>query len=399
MGWIEDVLDSTAEAETPRSFIKWAAIATISAVLRDSVYLDKHYYKLYPNLFIMLVAKSGLRKGLSANIAQVLTTLVDNTRVISGRNSIQAIVKELSTAVTRPKKPPLMKAHGFIVSGELSTTFVEDPHTLPILMDLYDGHYHKVAGWKNTLKGSGVETLKDLCISMLGAINQDMLQGILTRRDVRGGFIARVIIVEEYKRALRNPLVKAPKVKFEIEKLLPRLKEISELTGEFKWCEEAGKYFEDWYMQWNPEEMEDETGTANRVHDQILKLAMILSVSRDNDLIILKQDIVDAMDLLNPAIKTAEKVTKGTSGKSEFGPKIKIVLEELINHPEKKVWRSYLLRKYWGEFTAPELDVIINTLHQAKSIMIIKAKGGKDELYKATPRLIEAYEAFKGGIH
>ena len=395
MTWIDNVMDATLEAESPRSFVKWAALCAISAVMTDRVYLDKHYYKLFSNIYVLLVAKSGLRKSFPPMLAKALVKVVDNTRVISGRNSIQAIIHELSMTVTKPKQSPLVKAHGFIVTGELSTTFIEDPQTLSILMDLYDGHYHQ-EGWDYTLKGTGKESLKDISVTLLGAINPPHFKDMVHAKDITGGFIARCIIVEESRRALKNPLIEAPKQRLDTAELVRYLVDLSKVEGEFKWSDEAAKFFSEWYMTFNPEDLEDDTGTANRIHDQILKVAMLLSLARDKDLILLREDIEEAMSLLESVIKTATAATRG-HGESDWGSKVRIVLEELEIHPDHKVKRSELLLRHWGDFTAAELQVVITTLEGAKAVWTKTV--GKDELYTATDKLLDVIEAFKGGIH
>lgn len=395
MNWVDSVMEATAEAESPRAFIRWAALSSIAAVVADRVYLDKFYYKLYPNVYVLLVAKSGLRKGFPAALAKTLVSLVDNTRVISGRNSIQAIIKDLATTVTKPKKAPLTKAHGFIVSGELSTTFIEDPQTLTILTDLHDGHYH-TEGWKNTLKGTGVESLKDISLSLLGAINQTHFKDMVKRKDITGGFIARTIIVEETQRALKNPLIVAPKNLLDVQKLVDYLRKLGDINGAFTWEAEAADFYGEWYKTFEPESLEDDTGTANRIHDQILKVAMLLSLARCPELILRRSDIEEAMTLLEKAIETATGVMKG-QGESDFGPKIKIVLDELDSREGHTITRSELLRKHWGDFTSIELSIIIGTLEQAKAITVMTK--GKDEHYRATKKLLDEIEAFKGGVH
>jgi hypothetical protein len=387
-------MESTAEAETPRSFVRWAALSSIAAVVADRVYLDKFYYKLYPNIYVLLVADSGLRKGFATALAKTLVSLTDVTRVISGRNSIEAVVKTLATTVTRPKRPPLTKAHGFITSGELSTTFIENPFTFTILMDLHDGHYHK-EGWDNTLKSSGVEELKNVSVNMLGAINPVLFKAMISKKDVTGGFIARTIIVEETQRACKNSLIRAPKKTLDINELLTHLKTLSTLEGQFVWDPATADYFDEWYQSFNPEKMKDETGTANRIHDQILKVAMILSLAESTELILHKRHIDSAMKLLEKAIRTAGNIGKGQGGLTEFGPKIKLVLDELTKDENHKVRRSYLLRKYWSDMTSPELDVIIITLEQSKAISVKKLGEGRDEVYVATPTLLADLAAFQ----
>ena len=139
MSWLDELLLQTSESETPVSFIKWAGLSAIAAVAKNNVYLDKFYYKLYPNIYVMFHAESGLKKGPPVNMAKQLVKYVGNTTVISGRASIQGILKKLGTAETRPgQKLDLSSSTAFICSSELSAAIVDDPVATKILTDLYD---------------------------------------------------------------------------------------------------------------------------------------------------------------------------------------------------------------------------------------------------------------------
>ena len=63
MTWLDDLILSHAELESPSSFWRWSAYAAISAVLKDNVWFNKQIYNLYPNIYVMLHADSGLKKG------------------------------------------------------------------------------------------------------------------------------------------------------------------------------------------------------------------------------------------------------------------------------------------------------------------------------------------------
>src|SRR5512139_3076362 len=119
MGFIEDYLKTYESAESPTSFFYWSAIASISAVLRKNVYINKRIYKLYPNLYIMFVAKSGLRKGYPVKQCQKLVDETEVVKVISGRNSIQSIIQELSRQWTTPTGKVMKDAQALVVNDEL----------------------------------------------------------------------------------------------------------------------------------------------------------------------------------------------------------------------------------------------------------------------------------------
>jgi hypothetical protein len=388
MKWINDILSATAEAESPKSFFFWSALSAIAAVVGNKVYLDKFYYKLYPNIYVFLVAKSGLRKGIPIAMAKQLVREVDNTRIISGRNSVQGIIKDLSITVTGPGKPPIRDARGFIVSGEFSTVLIRDPEALTILTDLHDGHYNPE--WKNTLKGSGVEELKNVNITLLGGINHTHFQDMITQKETTGGFIARTMIVEEHKRATKNPLVDRPELVLNVPEHAKWLKELAKLEGAFVWDPDAKEIYREWYMNYNPEDSDDDTGTANRIHDQMLKVAMLLSLADENNMIICPPHIQLAMKACQRFERTARNVTKGKGGKSEFGPKIRVVIDELIQAGTKGVRRSSILSKHYGDMDAMDLDRIIVTLSQAGALNEIKEE--HDTSYYATPKLKKDYK-------
>lgn len=385
MKWIEEILKATEESESPRSFFFWSALCAISAVVKNKVYLDKHYYKLYPNVYVMLVAASGLRKGIPIALAKQMVKSVDNTRIISGRNSVQGIIKDLSMTVTAPGKPPIRDACGFIVSGEFSTVLIRDPEALTILTDLHDGHYNPE--WKNTLKGTGVEELKGVNITVLGALNQTHFQDMISQKEVTGGFIARTMIVEEHRRARKNPLVDKPESDFNVESHAKWLHELATIEGPFTWEDDAKEHYRKWYMAFNPEDHDDKTGTANRIHDQILKVAMLLSLAESKDLRLKLPHIVLAIKACAKFEKTARNVTKGHGGKSEFGPKIKLVVDELVAANSSGVKRSHLLRKHYGDMDAMDLDRVVATLAQAGALK--EAKRGSEMVYHPTPILLK----------
>ena len=125
MTWLDELIVQHSELESPQSFWYWSGLCAISAVVKDQVYLERWAYKLYPNIYVMLHADSGLKKGPPVGLAKTLVKRVNNTRVISGRSSIQGILKELGTAQSTPGSGKVnAKSCGFIVASEFSSSLV-----------------------------------------------------------------------------------------------------------------------------------------------------------------------------------------------------------------------------------------------------------------------------------
>src|SRR4030067_137290 len=231
MSFIDSYIKSFIQAESPESFFRWSAISCISAVVRKEVFVNKRIYQLYPNLYIMLIAKSGLRKGYPVKQAQKLVEQLEIIKVVSGRNSIQAILTELSKQWTLETGKILRNAQAFIVNDELDSLLIADPSAQTILTALYDSFYHKK--WQNTLKKDGREILNELYITMLTATNPEHLSHFLDKTSAKGGFLGRTMMVYEDKKSKINPLIEEnDATEVDTKPLVEILTEISKLKGQ-----------------------------------------------------------------------------------------------------------------------------------------------------------------------
>jgi len=385
MNLIKLVLERTAAAETPQSFFYWATLCSISAVVKRNVWINKKIYKLYPNLYVLLIAKSGLRKGAATSFARNIVEKCNVTRVIYGRSSIQSIIKELSDQRTFPNGYVLNSASGFLVSGELASSLISDPQAQAILTDLYDSNYH--ADWTNSLKRDGKEKLRDIYITFFSATNPTLLDEFLDESSIQGGFIARTLLIKEDKKSKLNALIDDDEMEgiqeFDDEEIVGELKSIARLKGQFKFEDEAKAIYKKWYGAFNEKlergEIRDNTGTSDRLHDHILKISMLLSMAAGSDMIIKAENMDEAIKVCTgDAVRVAEGI--GVSkGKSDMAGKTKIFLDELLTINDYKLSREDMLKRRYQDFDSYELDRIVETLSQSKVVDI--KRGHSNELY------------------
>lgn len=378
--WIDELVNQHSELESPRLFWFWSGLCAISAVVKDNVWLDRvGAYKLYPNIYVIFHADSGLKKGPPISLAKDLVRMVNNTRIISGRSSIQGILKRLGTAYTVPGGNVIAKSVGFICSSELSSSLVEDKAALTILTDLYDRHYN-IGEWESLLKMESFH-LKDPTISLLGGINEAHAEIFFQKKDIQGGFLARTFIVYEKEEQTINPLIKPMQHVPNKEELGKHLKEVAKLSGQFKplWdlakndFTPAGRMYDEWYRTFRKEvkdsELKDDTGTLNRFGDSVLKVAMLLSLSRSTSLEIIPDDIERAVHYCEKLIGNVREATIGRKGMSGSAQLKAAVIMELFNRPNHQVTRTVLMKKMLMHYSdSNEFDNLMQAFDSAGMI-------------------------------
>lgn len=386
--WLDELLIATDELESPKNFWLWSGMATIAAIVKDNVWINRGgAFKQYPNIYVMLLARSGLRKGPPINLAKRLVSKINNTRVIVGRSSIQAILKEMGTAHTNPGGQINAKSDVFIVSSELSASFVEDKAVMDILTDLYDRLYNE-GDWKSLLK---METfsLKDPIVSMLVGTNEPHFKSSFQDKDVHGGFIGRMFVIAESKRHRINSLIDDMQNPFNDDLFLPHLRAIAKLKGPFASLSktDAGILYNRWYH--NLENLygegEDKTGTLDRIGESVIKVAMLLSLARSISLVISEEDMIGAINHCQILVGNTRRSTMTQGSKQSFAEQKGIIIEELIKRENHIISREQLLAQFWMHFNSDVLTEIMLSFDEAK--LILTETIGNRIIYRMPPKV------------
>ena len=376
MNWLTELVEQHNELESPESFWYWSAISAISAVVKDQVWLNRQIYNLYPNIYVMLHAESGLKKGPPISMAKQLVRPVNNTRIIDGRSSIQGILKDLGTAYTMPGGKLQTKSVAFICSSELSSSIVEDKVATKILTDLYDRQYN-VGEWKSLLKMETFE-LKNPTITMLTATNEAMSEDFFTRSAIQGGYFARTFIVYEKESQNSNSLIYRLENPPNYVSSANYLKEVAKLQGQFApmegdksdefrfrvikkskrgsreiYLNEVGVMYDMWYDKFKDmvkSSDKDETGTLNRFGDSVLKVAMLLSLARAPNLVICPEAMDEAITQSEKLLGNVRKTTLGKQGISQASALKTMIIMELLNREPHSISRQILMKKMWTHY-------------------------------------------------
>lgn len=405
--WIDSVLDECSHVETPRPWIWWSLVGAVSAVSANYYLRTLRGAVLYkPNLYIMLLGKSGLGKGFGINLAKLLVMKADVTRVVAGRSSIQAIVSELSKQKSRPDgKAAILDSRGFVINGELASAVISDVDALSILTDLYDGHYNPE--WDNLLKVSGREKLKSPYIVTLFGSSPEHFYDKIPAANIAGGYIARNLMVFEEKRfqdvdllddhldETTDDLVNG----YIVPKYSEHLEKISKGGGRISYSEASGKLFNTWRKQWRTNQVDDKTGFGNRVPDHVLKVAMCLTLARyDNDKQINESDMSIAIEKV-VHLTYSNKLAGSGRSVEPLANHSKTVVDLLLRAEDNQLRRKLLLTRCYpfGLCETSVLDKITDALVEMNWITRERVGTGSnsDWLFKLSGEPLEEYLKWK----
>jgi predicted transcriptional regulator len=323
-------------------------------------------------------------KSLPISMSAKLVNRVNCTRVISGRSTIQKVIKDLSQSETVEDTgvPRYKDARGYIVSGEFAVSVQRDLDLFTILTDLYDTHANS-DGWTNSTKSGGAEHLKAPCVTLFSGASPEHFEDFIPKANIYGGFIGRTLLIYEDKRHKLNSLTDENAEEIDYDFLAAHLKMIKGTSGPFRWSPEGKKIFNEWFYEFRPKEHDDKTGTIERLPDHILKVAMCLSLAENDKLILHEENIQQALRVCLRLRHSVKTLTSG-HGKSSAAAQTKTAIEIILKSDNQEITRQMLLVKGHGEFSAAELDGIIETLSQAGFLIQLSTQDGIK--YRVTDR-------------
>lgn len=307
----------TPKGEAPERFHFWTGVAAIGGALRRRVYIDEGHYRYYPNFYVMLVGPPGLiKKSTTINVGSGLLRDVPNVKIGADVSTWQSFVEEVAQAQDlfaegEVSVDPLDQTH--TVSSALTLTISEfgtffdpdDRAMVNVLTELYDGKVN--SAFVKRTKTQGTDTIMNPFVNILAGTTPDWIRDNFKGRFGGWGLSSRIIFLhcDEKERHVAFPH-KLWRGSYDrtMRGFLEDLVAISQLRGVFTLTDAAETFYEHWY------ESHGERQTALNRHDHhdpwlayylarkadhVLKLSMVLSVSRSDTLIIDADDIATAV--------------------------------------------------------------------------------------------------------
>lgn len=335
-------------------------------------------------MYVLLLADSAQhRKGPPISAARELLNLTKSTKVFSGSASIQSILDELSQDVAdRTTGIPIKGGSGLITADELASFFVADPRLIALLTDIWE--YRDDFDYKLR---SGSIKIKNLCVNLFAASNEMFLRQVYDQQAIYGGLLGRTFLIKPDETRPGNSIMYEDETKsYDLLPLVKAIQEIKKLNGPITRTPEAAVIYDKWYQDLYAKykTINDRTGVIQRMHTNVLKVAMVLAAA-DYSTVITKEIIEEAILQTTSLRMNYESYVMGT-GKSNQADIGKKFLQALCEKHPVQVERKEFLMLNWADTTVEEFDKMLDLMRQAGLLDIALARG--EVVYSMTQKAI-----------
>jgi len=254
-GFFGDYLEYTLNSEAPIEFHFFTAATILGVVAKRNFVFYLGHSDIFPNLWTVLVAESGIcRKTSAINIGKRLLDHVKGVNFITTSTTPEFLVEQLKAEVdgtTYDEGKDQVDFHftasqGFIVAPELPVFLGKQQYNeglIQRLTDLSDNPRDWSAGTRREKR----EELKNVSLSLEGGITPESLRTAIPRTAHGGGFMSRILWISKETTPRRIPLPPPPSPLLKA-KLLDHLDRISRADPAILTCtRETAAWFAEWY--------------------------------------------------------------------------------------------------------------------------------------------------------
>lgn len=374
--WLDSYLEYTSNTEPPSIFRVWCGVSVIASCLMRKCYLSWGRETFYPNFYIILVGPPASRKGTAMKPAKAL---LDKMGVCLSANetSRQRLIQVMKSSdgaarsdVDRSTGESFWHSSMTIFSSEL-TVFLsrkDEKGLIPTLCQWFDCEDKFVYATVQRQE----EEISNVWVNMLGATTPTLLQSSLPIEAVGAGLISRTIFVYAAKKGKVVYIPTLTEKEIELEKrLITDLEHILHMAGQFK-LDADGEFIEN-YIAWRDHHERHQAVNLpvlltylDRRPLHILKLSMIMSVSRSNEMVLRSVDLQRANDLLERTESVMESAFQGVGESNLAGVQARIMATVASRG---QISSSELMGMYISDITQSDLVDILGTLHYSGFIV------------------------------
>lgn len=367
-------------SEPPLKYHQWMAITTMAAALQRKCRIRWGSIIFYPNFYIILVAPAGqARKGTAMNFSK---NFLDQLMVpmSSDATSLQALIRRMSecTNTEEETEKGYFESHSSLTafSPEL-TVFLgfANKELISNLCDFYDCRSRFVY---DTISRNEEEII-GVFLNLTGATTPELIQGSMSPETIGSGLPSRMIFVYEPRivKRVTFPFYTLSEKGLALEQQLVKdLTQIRSLKGDFKVSKDFLDSWTDWYGNYPdvcPFDPLHFGGYWERRPTHIMKMSMVMSASRSNNMIITDEDLRRSIKLLEETERNMPNVFS-RMGESPQADNIQSIMNFIARHGE--VTMTQLMTEFLMYVSEIEMDQILGAIRSTDFIHSPISRGG-----------------------
>jgi len=313
--FLTSYLDYADDKFCPPEFHKWVGLSVIAAALERKISLKQGKISHTPNIYTMLVSHPAVGKSTAMEAGTDLIEAMrkdynSDFRIIPNQATEPALIDMMKEVSYFPLSPTLNFPHssGFFYASEASASALQN--TCGDFIAAMTHFYDCPKFFRKKLKGEQhVVEIENACMNLLAGATFDYLKNLVNEQSVMGGFASRLIYVVSKERKVRE-IKWGASIEYDMEKkqkLIEDLAMINKLAGPVRATTGFTKRYEEWQPEFDryliglkSSRMES---IMSRKGTNMIKLAMILSVSERSDLIVDETHFDRARELIDDVTK------------------------------------------------------------------------------------------------
>lgn len=308
--WLSAYVRFAGVTEAPKLMHFFAGVSAIAGALRRKVWIDMKRFQWTPSFYIVFVAPPGIvAKSTTADIAMDLLKHIPGVKfgpdVITWPALVSAFASAGESFQFGDEWFPMSALT--LVASELGNLInPQDRDMVNLYITLWDGR----KSLEKVTKTSGNDSVEAPWINMLGCTTPHWIADNMPPATVGGGFTSRCVFVYAEKKEQFVAYVDEVVRDGDEEERLALIHDLEHialnLTGPYTILPEARAWGREWYEDvWTnrPPELEDDRldGYLARKQTHLHKLAMVMAASARDEMVVTKEDLMMANQMLRSA--------------------------------------------------------------------------------------------------
>ena len=382
MSFLQDYEIVTSNNECPKMFHHFSALVALSSIVSSRVWLDQGQFVIRPNLYVILTASAGVKKTTAMSVAKrLLRELGEKVPLSAEAQTKEALVQSMANKSRECKVEAGQVPKNFSPLDEERSKFLYTPmavfvtelsqfvgsgsgHMVDFLTTIYDEEQYT-----NETKNKGTDKLPCPYLTMLACTVPDWITSNMKSDIISSGFCRRAIFVYETASDLRVPFPEVTEPMVEAwERLIAYSQQLLEVKGPMLWGEGAKDFYSDWYMKLTRPTDPIMEGWFNSVHVQVLKIAMLISLSEGLTRVIQVVHIEMALELIKMIETNIPRVFNGV-GRNELSSIAHKLIEMLGSSDGKRMPEKLIKRTLFKEADPVEIAKILQHLKETGQVV------------------------------